>query len=89
MKTMEQLEQAYQKEIALAERHKKAAADIRKQMELQQGKQITQKINALNMNGIEYEKFIKYLGSGKKTVLEAADKVLGKKTEKGDDPTET
>lgn len=89
MKTIEQLEQAYQKEIGLSEKHKKTAADIRKQIELQQGKMITQKINALNMSGAEYDRFIKLLGSGKKTVLEAADHVLaGKTAEKGDDSTE-
>ena len=77
MKSIEQLEQAYQKEITLAEKHKKTAADIRKQIETQQGKMITQKISALNMNGKEYDMFIKLLASGKNTVLQAADQVLG------------
>lgn len=84
MKTMEQLETAYQKELSLAEKHKKAAADIKKQMELLQGKTIIQKINSMNMSGSEYDKFIKLLSSGKKTVLETADQVLGEKQEKGD-----
>lgn len=77
MKTIEQLEQMYEKEIALSEKHKKAAGDIRKQIETRQGKMITQKINALAMTGAEYDKFYKLLSSGKKTVLEAADQVLG------------
>lgn len=77
MKSIEQLEQAYQKEIALAEKHKKTAVDIRKQIEVQQGRMITQKINALSMNGKEYDMFFKLLVSGKKTVLQAADQVLG------------
>lgn len=77
MKSIEQLEQAYQKEIALAEKHKKTAGDIRKQIEVQQGKMIAQKINALNMNGREYDMFIKLLNSGKKSVLQAADQVFG------------
>lgn len=76
MKTIEQMEQAYQKELGLAEKHKKTAADIRRQIELQQGKQITQKINALNMSGAEYDRFIKLLSSGKKTVMQVADQVL-------------
>lgn len=84
MKTMEQLETAYQKELSLAEKHKKAAADIKKQMELLQGKMVIQKINSMNMSGAEYDKFIKLLSSGKKTVLETADQVLGEKQEKGD-----
>lgn len=77
MKTIEQLEQMYEKEMALSEKHKKTAGDIRKQIETRQGKMITQKINALAMTGAEYDKFYKLLSSGKKTVLEAADQVLG------------
>ncbi len=76
MKSMEQLEKMYFKEIELAEKHKKTAADIKKQMELQQGKAISQKINAMNMNGAEYDRFMKLLAGGKKTVLEAAELVL-------------
>lgn len=78
MKTMEQLEAAYQKELSLADKHKKAASDIKKQMEFQQSKTITAKFNAMNMNGAEYERFIHLLASGKKTVLEAADLALNK-----------
>lgn len=85
MKNMEQLEQAYQKELKLSEKHKKAAADIKKQMECLQGKMITQKINSMSLNGAEYDKFIKLLSTGKKTLLEAADQILGEKQmEKGD-----
>lgn len=88
MKTIEQLEQMYQKETSLAEKHKKAAMDIRKQIETQQGKMITQKINALNMTGAEYDKFYKLLSSGKKTVLQAADQVLGVQERGGTKPSE-
>lgn len=85
MKNMEQLEAAYQKEMGLIEKHKNAAADIKKQMEHLQGKMVVQKINSMNMNGAEYDRFIKLLSSGKKTVLETADQVLGnRQNEKGD-----
>lgn len=84
MKNMEQLETAYQKELGLIEKHKKAASDIKKQMEHLQGKTVVQKINSMNMSGSEYDKFIKLLSSGKKTVLETADQVLGRQKEKGD-----
>ena len=76
MKSMEQLEKAYQKEMELSERHKKNAADIRKQMELQQGKEITQKISSMKMSGAEYDQFMRLLSGGKKTVLEAVSLVL-------------
>lgn len=90
MKSIEQLEAAYQKELALAEKHKKAAADIRKQIDHQQGKMIMQSITALNMSGPEYDKFNKLLKSGKKNVLEAAEQVIaGRKVEKGDGNAET
>ena len=65
MKSIAQLEEEYRKAIDLSEKHKKKAADIRKQIEFQQGKLITQKITAMNMNGAEYDKFIKLLASGK------------------------
>lgn len=79
---MEQLEKAYQKELELSQKHKKAADDIKKQMEYMQGKAISQKINAMNMNGAEYDRFMRLLAGGKKSVLEAAEHVL-KESEKG------
>lgn len=85
MKSMEQLEKQYMKELELADKHKKNAADIKKQMELQQGKLIHQKINSLNMSGGEYDQLMKLLSSGKRTILEAAEIVLGDITEKGGD----
>lgn len=90
MKSMEQLEKNYEKELKLAEQHKKNAADIRKQMDMQMGKVVGQKINSLNMNGAEYDRLMKLLGSGKKSVLEAVELVLGESEEKkGDESGET
>lgn len=88
MKSMEQLEKAYQRELELSKKHKKAAEDIKKQMELQQGKAVNQMVNAMNMNGAEYDRFMKLLAGGKKTVLEAAELVL-KQSERGGDILET
>ncbi|MCI8774737.1 MAG: hypothetical protein HFI50_12575 [Lachnospiraceae bacterium] len=89
MKSMEQLEKKYEKELKLAEQHKKNAADIRKQMDLQMGKAVGQKINSLDMNGAEYDRLMKLLGSGKKSVLEAVELVLGETEEqKGDESGE-
>ncbi len=89
MKSMEQLEKKYEKELKLAEQHKKNAADIRKQMDLQMGKAVGQKINSLDMNGAEYDRLMKLLSSGKKSVLEAIELVLGETEEqKGDESGE-
>ena len=88
MKTMEQLEKAYYKELEMSQKHKKNAEDIKKQMEHMQGKAISQKVNALNMNGTEYDKFMRLLAGGKKTVMEAAELVL-KESEKGGEKLET
>ena len=89
MKSKEQLETKYEKELKLAEQHKKNAADIRKQMDLQMGKAVGQKINSLDMNGAEYDRLMKLLGSGKKSVLEAVELVLGETEEqKGDESGE-
>lgn len=83
MKTMEQLEKSYEKEKRLAEQHKKNAADIKKQMELLQGKSVSQKITSLNMSGAEYDRLMKLLSSGKKSVMEAVNLVLNnEKTKK-------
>ncbi len=73
---MEQLEKAYQKELELSKKHKKTAEDIKKQMELQQGKAVNQMVNAMNLNGAEYDRFMKLLAGGKKTVLEATDIII-------------
>ena len=88
---MEQLEKAYEKEIRLSEQHKKNAEDIRKQMEWQRQKAFGQKVNALNMNSSEYDLLLKLLASGKKTVMEAVEIVLGSVPEaakKGDEQIE-
>ena len=87
MKSMEQLEKAYQREVELAEKQKRTATDIKKQIDERQGKLNTQNINALNLSGEEYDRFIRLIGSSKKTVLEVADQVLGgqKRPEKGDE----
>lgn len=87
MKTMEQLEKAYLKELELSEKHKKAAMDIKKQMEHQQGRAISQRINAMNMTGAEYDRFMKLLAGGKKSVMEAVELVI-KESEKGGEKLE-
>lgn len=89
---MEQLEKVYEKEMRLSEQHKKNAEDARKQMEHQRQKTFGQKISALNMSGAEYDQLLKLLASGKKTVLEAVETVLGSTPEeaakKGDEQIE-
>ena len=77
MKSMEQLEKVYEKEMRLSEQHKKNAEDVRKQMEHQRQKTFGQKINALRLSGAEYDLLLKLLASGKKTVMEAVEIVLG------------
>lgn len=77
MKNFEQLEEMYEKEVSLSEKHQKNAADIKKQMELLKGKTVNQKINTLRLTGPEYDRLMKLLSAGKKTVLEAIEIVLG------------
>ena len=90
MKTMEQLEKAYEKEKRLAEQHRKNAVDYKKQMEQLQYKNVNQKVAALNMSAEEFDAFIKLLNSGKKSVFDAVSLVMGEKAEevKSDDNTE-
>lgn len=81
MKTMEQLEKAYEKEKRLTEQHKKNATDLKKQMEQMQGKNINQKVASLKMSAEEFDSFMKLLNSGKKNVLDAVNLIIGEKKE--------
>ena len=51
MKSLEKLEEQYQKELALAQKHKQDAEDLRREIELLKGTMINQKIKALNFSG--------------------------------------
>lgn len=77
MKSFEALQKAYEKEVALAEKHKQNANDIKHEMEVLRGKASNKKINALNFTGQEYDRFLRLLDTNKKTVLEAVELVLG------------
>lgn len=95
MKSIEKLEENYKRELELAEKHKQNASDIKKEIELLKGNMINQKTKALNLNGAEYDRFMKLLGSDKRTVLEAIGLVLGEdavqeqsEIEKGEDDDE-
>ena len=59
MKSIEQLEAIYEKEMQISDQHKQKAMDIRKQIKMQTEKTVLQKINSLNMTGTEYDKFLK------------------------------
>lgn len=80
MKSIKKLEENYQKEVQLADKHRQNAADIRKEIELLKGSMINQRTKALNLNGAEYDQFLKLLESDKRTVLEAIGLVLGDET---------
>lgn len=89
MKNLEKLEEHYRKEQELAEKHKKNAEDIRKEIELLKGSQVNQKIKALNINGDEYKKLMDLLND-KKELMEAIELVSGNKGKvKGDDNLDT
>ena len=72
MKTIEQLEKQMEKELALVEKHKKNAADIKKQIEYQKGNLTIKAVNSLNLNGAEMRQFLNLL-KDKKTVMEAVN----------------
>lgn len=81
MKSFEALQKSYEKEMALAEKHKQNAADIKKEMDIQRGNASNKKINALNLTGQEYDRFLRLLDTGKKTVMEAVELALGERTD--------
>ncbi len=84
MKSLEKLEEQYHKELALAQKHKQGAEDIRREIELLKGTMINQKIKALNFNGEEYKKLMTLLND-KKGLMEAIELVTGSADAKGDE----
>ena len=76
MKSLEKLEEQYQKELALAQKHKQDAEDLRREIELLKGTMINQKIKALNFSGEEYKKLMVFLND-KKGIMEAIELETG------------
>ena len=83
MKSISFYEKQYQKEMELAEKHKKNAADIRKTIDAVKGKLTISAMNALNLNSAEYNQLMKFLKQDKKTICEALDLVVGKEPQEG------
>lgn len=78
MKSIEKLEENYKRELELAEKHRQNAIDIKKEIEFLKGSMINQKARTLNLSSAEYDRFIKMLESGRSTVMEAIELVIGK-----------
>ncbi len=76
MRSVEQLTNLLQKEEELAERHRKKAADLKKQIELYRCDIVQKKLNSLNLSASEYDKVMSLLASGKGSILAAAEIVL-------------
>lgn len=81
MKSISFYEKQYRKEMELAEKHKKNAADIRKEMEALKGKLAVSAINALNLSAEEYNSLMTFLKKDKKNICEAIELIIGEKTE--------
>jgi len=76
MKSIEYYKKQLQKELDLCEKHKKNAADLRKEIEKLKGKMTMSAVNALNLSAAEYNRLMKLLKQDKKSVLEAIDLVI-------------
>lgn len=72
MKSFETLQKMYEKEIGLSEKHKQNALDIKKEIEMQRNRQSIKKIQALNLSGTEYDRFI-HLLDDKESVMSAIE----------------
>ena len=85
MRSLEKLEEHYQKELSLAQKHKQNAEDLKREIELLKGSMITQKVKSLNINGEEYRKLMDLLND-KRGLMEAIELVSGNAEKvKGDD----
>ena len=76
MKSIEYYENKLKKELELSEKHKKNAADLKKEIDKLKGKMTMTAVNALNLNGAEYNRLMKLLKQDKKSVMEAIDLVV-------------
>lgn len=81
MNAIATLEKKYQRELELIDKHKKNAADLKKEIEVQKGKITISVLNSLNLSGEEYRRLMKLLKQDKKSIFEAVDLVLGTKAE--------
>lgn len=81
---LEKLEKLYNKECALAEKHKQAAKDIKEEMEALKGNIITKAVLSLNLDNQEFDYFMSYL-KNKKDIQSAINQFKQNFEKKGED----
>lgn len=68
MKTLERLQESYEKELDLAKRHKKRAEELKQKIDEQKTLSLQRKMNELHLSFNEYEKFLVFV-SDKDSVM--------------------
>lgn len=77
-KKLEKLEELYQKECALAEKHRKNARDIKEQIEEYRGEMVHRAINNLKLSEDDFKWFLSHLGD-KKNIHQVIEELKKKK----------
>lgn len=91
-KNVQFYEQQLNKELELAEKHKKNAADLKKVIAHMKGEETLAAVNALNLTGSEYSALMKVLKQDKKSFLKVIERFETKEEEehnKDEDTLET
>ena len=77
MKSLEKMQERYEKELEAANVHKKAADSLKKQIDDYRNMVLQKKTQELKLSADEYDQFIGFLSKDKMTVLKAAEMVNG------------
>lgn len=75
MKSIEKMQERYEKELAVIDKHKKTADSLKKQIDDYRNTVLQKKTQELKLSADEYEQFIEFLSKDKNTVLMAAEMI--------------
>lgn len=78
MKTLEQLEKKYKKELELARLHEKNAQDLKDQIELMRGNVLQRNCSRLRLSADEFTRLLSLMES-KDSLMEAAGVILAQR----------
>lgn len=87
MKNLDKLQESYEKELELAQKHKKRADELKQKIDEEKSMLLQKKMRELNLTPEEYEKFIDFV-SNKKIVLSVLSPEEVEKAVRGEIPAE-
>lgn len=76
MKSLEKLQEKYEKELAIINEHRQNADSLKKQIDDYRNTVLQKRTQELKLSADEYEQFINFLSKDKKTVMAATEMIL-------------